>query len=132
MAKNQWKKKPTKNTAGHSTGITMTYIWCLLCGMRSLRKLFVNRHWKSHCDKGHEFKGKPCSSYQFQKKGNRYDLDEVSASQPCAPSTTMHPKTDFIKNNFEISTRRISDLLWALEAKLTLKKPCIGLHFWVS
>ena len=73
--------------------------------------LFVNRHWQSHCDKDDEFKGKPCLSFQFEEKGNRYLLDEVSSFHSCAPLNSMHKKTRFIKKNFEIAKQLISVLL---------------------
>ena len=89
--------------------------------VRFLCMLFVNRHWQSHCDKGDEFKGKPCLSFEFEEKGNRYLLDEVSSFQPFAPSTSMHKKTESITKNFEIAKQLISLLLWALEAMLIMR-----------
>ena len=88
--------------------------------VRFLCMLFVNRHWQSHCDKGDEFKGKPCLCFEFEKKGNQYLLDEVSSFQPFAPSTSMHKKSESIKKNFEIG-KLISVLLWALKAKLIMR-----------
>ena len=59
-----------------------------------------------------------CLSFEFEEKGNRYLLDEVSSFQPFAPSTSMHKKTESITKNFEIAKQLISVLLWALDAKL--------------
>ena len=131
MAKNSWKKG-TKKTAGRSTGITMTQVWCYLCGVGVLRKLFVNRHWKRHCDNGDEYKGKPCSEYKFERVNNRLDLSEVCSSTPAAPPTRIHPKTSEVMAEFVIEEEKVSNLLWTLEAMLNMGRSCIGVHLYVS